>query len=104
MLGRRSFEQVGRICLSRAEYLKAQIAALPDFEIPFSAPTFNELVVRRKNGQAAPLLASLAAQGILAGIDLGRFYPERKSDLLLAVTEKHEKSDLDRLVTALGNA
>jgi glycine dehydrogenase subunit 1 len=104
MLGRRGFEQVGRICLSRAEYLKAQIAALPDFEIPFSAPTFNELVVRRKNGQAAPLLASLAAQGILAGIDLGRFYPERKSDLLLAVTEKHEKSDLDRLVTALGNA
>jgi len=104
MLGRRGFEQAGRICLSRTEYLKEKIGALDGFELPHAAPTFNEMVVRRREGQAAPLLASLAAQGILGGIDLGRFYPDRKNEILIAVTEKHEKADLDRLVAALGDA
>ncbi len=104
MLGRRGFEKAGRVCLSRTEYLKEAIGSLDGFEVPHEAPTFNEFVVRRQDGRAAPLLASLAAQGILAGLDLGRFYPDRPNDFLVAVTEKHEKAELDRLVTALSAA
>lgn len=104
MLGRRGFEQVGRLCLSRAEYLKRRIAELPGFTLPTSAPTFNEIVVRRVDGKAAPLLASLAARGILAGVDLGRWYPERDRDFLVAVTERHAKADIDRLVDALAES
>jgi len=101
MLGRRGFEQVGRLCLSRAEYLKQKIDALERFSVPGGAPTFNEFVVRREEGKAAPLLAALAAKGILAGVDLGRFYPERDSEFLVAVTERHDRASLDRLVDAL---
>ncbi len=104
MLGRSGFEEAGRICLSRAEYLKESIRSLDGFDVPFAAPTFNEFVVRRQDGLAAPLLASLAAQGVLAGVDLGLFYPEHGNDFLVAVTEKHEKADLDRFVTALSAA
>ena len=71
---------------------------------PQGPVVINEFVVRRREGQAAPLLASLTAGGILAGVDLGRFYPDRADELLIAVTEKHEKADLDRLVTALAAA
>jgi glycine dehydrogenase subunit 1 len=103
MLGRRGFEQVGRLCLSRAEYLKERIGELDGFEVPASAPTFNEFVVRRRDGKAAPLLAALAANGILAGVDLGRFFPERDTDFLVSVTERHSRADLDRLVAALAS-
>lgn len=102
MLGRAGFEQVGRLCLSRAEYLKQRIDALDRFSVA-KAPTFNELVVRREDGKAAPLLAALAAKGILAGVDLGRFFPERDHELLVAVTERHSRADLDRLVDALAS-
>ncbi len=103
MLGRQGFTEVGRLCLSRAEYLKDRIDELDGFEVVRGAPTFNEFVVRRKSGKAAPLLAALAVKGVLAGVDLGRFYPERDQELLVAVTEKRDRAALDRLVEALGS-
>ena len=103
MLGRRGFSEVGRLCLSRAEYLKARIDELEGFEVVGGAPTFNEFVVRRKGGKAAPLIAALAAKGLLAGVDLGRFFPERDHELLVAVTERHDRAALDRYVEALGS-
>jgi glycine dehydrogenase subunit 1 len=104
MLGRRGFEEAGRLCLSRAEYLKQRIAALDGYSLPTSAPTFNEFIVRREGGKAAPLLEALAAKGILAGIDLAPFHPERDQDFLVAVTERHARADLDRFVQALADA
>jgi glycine dehydrogenase subunit 1 len=101
MLGRKGFDEVGRACLSKAEYLKSRIATMKQYALPTSAPTFNEFVVRRSEGKAAPLLAALAAKGILGGVPLGRFYAERDRDFLVAVTERHSKADLDRLVEAL---
>lgn len=104
MLGRRGFEHAGRACLSKAAYLKQAISQCDGFELPYPAPTFNEFVVRRKEGAAAPLLAALAAGGILAGVDLGAFRPEWERDFLVAVTERHTKADLDRLAVALAEA
>ena len=104
MLGRSGFDAVGRLCLSRAEYLKKRIGELEGFELPTTAPTFNEFVVRRRDGRAAPLLASLAARGVLAGVELSRWFPDRDHDFLVAVTERHGKADLDRLVEALAES
>jgi len=104
MLGRQGFSQVGRLCLSRAEYLKNRIDELDDFEVVRGAPTFNEFVVRRRTGKAAPLLAAVAAKGVLAGVDLGRFFEERDHEFVLAVTERHDRAALDRLVEVLEQA
>ena len=101
MLGRSGFVEAGTTCLRAAEYLKARIAETEGYSLPYAAPTFNEVVVRREGGKAAPMLATLAAQGILAGIDLGQFRPEWDHDFLVAVTEKHSREDVDRLIGAL---
>jgi glycine dehydrogenase subunit 1 len=100
LLGKRGFREVAAQCLAKAEYLKAALVKSGAWELPFAAPTFNEFVVRRKSGPVAPLLAELANEGILAGIDLSRFDPARKRDMLVCVTERHAKEDLDRLVAA----
>jgi glycine dehydrogenase subunit 1 len=53
LLGRSGFDQAARLCLSSAEYLKTRLAALPGVSLPFSAPTFNEFVVRTPQAGAA---------------------------------------------------
>jgi glycine cleavage system pyridoxal-binding protein P len=41
------------------------------------------------------------AAGVVAGLDLGRIAPNLADRLLIAVTEKHRKQDLDRLIDVL---
>ena len=103
LIGKQGFVELGKQCHSRAEYLKGKIGKLPGFELPYSAPTFNEFVVRRTQGDAAPLLAALQARGVLAGVDLGRFDASLKDRFAVAVTERHTRADLDRLVEILGD-
>jgi glycine cleavage system pyridoxal-binding protein P len=64
---------------------------------------FNELVLRSKGPDAASIIAALAREGILAGVDLGRFRDDWRQDLLVAVTELHTQDDLDRLLGALAS-
>ncbi len=103
MLGRQGFRQAGQRCVDAAHYLRNAVQKLDDFEVPYSAPVFNELVLRSKRESAASIVAKLAAQGIIPGVDLGRFRKEWRQDLLVAVTELHSKEDLDRLLTALAS-
>jgi glycine dehydrogenase subunit 1 len=58
--------------------------------------------VRSRRGPVAPLVAKLAGQGILPGVDMGRWNKAHERDLLVATTERHSRADLDRLVAALG--
>jgi glycine dehydrogenase subunit 1 len=102
MLGKRGFVEAARQCLAKAEYLKKAIGALDGYAIPHRAPTFNEFVVRVRGGDAAKLTDALAQKGIIPGFDLGRVNPARRAELLVAVTERHTREDLDRLVEALG--
>jgi glycine dehydrogenase subunit 1 len=107
MLGKSGFVEAAKACLAKAEYLKAAIAALPGYALPFASPTFHEFTVRVRGGDAAKLTSALAApgqhpeHGIIAGLDLGRIDPARRDQLLVAVTERHTRGDLDRLVAAL---
>ena len=101
MLGRQGFHQAGKRCLNAAHYLRAGFEKLDGFELPYAAPIFNELVVRSQGPDARALVSRLAEQGIIAGVDLGRFQAAWKKDLLIAVTELHTKADLDRLLDAI---
>jgi glycine dehydrogenase subunit 1 len=101
MLGRQGFQEAGQRCLNAATYVRAGIEKLDAFEVPYSAPVFNELVVRSKGPDARELLARLVERNIIGGIDLGRFRDDWRKDLLIAVTELHSREDLDRLLAAL---
>ena len=48
-----------------------------------------------------PLVARLAAERLLPGVDLGRFDPAWQDTLLINITEQHDRAQLDRLVEAL---
>ena len=101
MLGRQGFREAGQRCLNAARYLRAGIEKLEGFEVPYSAPVFNELVVRSRGPDAGELVRRLLDHDIIAGINLGRFRDGWGQDLLIATTELHTREDLDRLLQSL---
>jgi len=104
MLGKRGFVETGKQCLAKAAYLRDQIAALPGYALTFKrTPQFNEFAVQVRGGSAARVCTALEEQNIIAGLDLGRVDAARADSLLIAVTERHTRPDLDRFVAALGN-
>ena len=105
LLGKKGLREVALQSHAKAEYLKAAIKKLPGYRIPFAGPTFNEFLVEAPE-PAEPLLARLAARGILGGVPLSRWYPEntRPNAFLVAATEMNVKDEMDRLVAALRKA
>ena len=102
LLGKQGFCEVAKQCLAKTMYLRDQIAAMDGFAIAYpGTPIFNEFVVSVPGGNAEAVFERLTRDGILAGVPVSRFLPQRDGQLLLAVTEKHTREDLDRLVAAL---
>jgi glycine dehydrogenase subunit 1 len=50
------------------------------------------------------VIARCREQGINPGFPLGREYPEHSDALLVAITERRTRSEIDRLAEALGAA
>ena len=101
MLGRHGLREKAMLCFSGAEYLKGRLKQLSTLRIPYSAPTFNEFVVELSQGKASEAIAKLSQQGLLVGPALSRFAEGGDKRFLIAVTEKHRREDIDRLVDAL---
>jgi glycine dehydrogenase subunit 1 len=102
LLGKKGFVDTAKQCLAKAEYVKSALAESGSWEIPYSAPTFNEFVARYKKGAVGPVLDRVQKSGILAGLEISHWVPKgHDRDLLIAVTERHTRADLDRLVGAL---
>jgi glycine dehydrogenase subunit 1 len=102
MLGKQGFRQVAQDCLAKAHYLHDQVVALSGYADAFQpAPYFNEFAVRVRGGSAGAVCRALESKGIIAGYDLGRARADLSNALLVAVTEKHTRADLDALVAAL---
>ena len=95
-LGGTGIRELSRLNRDRAEYLKAALAGA-GCASPFSAPTFNEFVVRFPDG-FADTWQDLLEKKIVAGLNLAPHYPELADCWLMCVTETLSKEDLDALV------
>jgi glycine dehydrogenase subunit 1 len=102
LLGKRGFVEVAERCVAKANYLAGRIRELSGYSLAYAeAPLFNEFAVRVRGGNAARVCEKLESDGIIAGFDLGRSDPALADRLLVAVTEKHRREDLDRFAQAL---
>ncbi len=91
-------------CAWKTEYLRQQLAASERFEIRHAGPFWRELVIRDRADDVAGLLALARRNGILAGLPVGKWYPDMQDCLLIAVTEKRTRAELDSLVELLTHA
>ncbi|MEZ5500342.1 MAG: aminomethyl-transferring glycine dehydrogenase subunit GcvPA [Steroidobacteraceae bacterium] len=103
LLGPLGLASVARQSMQRLRELCAALTKIPGVELAFTGPRFHEAVLRLPQ-PVAPILARLARQGILGGIDLLRSYPDLGPALLLAATETKTTADIERYAEALRSA
>ncbi len=96
-LGGTGLKKLARLNYDKSEYLKQ---GLDDAgaNICFSSPTFNEFVVEFKD-DFRPVQKGLMEQGIVAGIDLSKFYAGFDNRYLFCVTETASKEVLDTVIS-----
>lgn len=99
-MGRKGLQEVAEQNAQKAAFAKQQIAKIVGYAIPFSAPTFNEFVVRGQR-PATEILESVREKGVIGGLALSKYYGGHENDFLVAVTETNSRSQIDGLVSAL---
>ncbi len=98
LLGKEGLREVAEHSLQKSHYLAEKIAELPGYSLMYDRPFFREFVVETPV-PAGEVLEKMLEQGIFAGYDLAAVDDE---GLLVAVTEKRTKEQLDDFVRKLG--
>jgi len=102
-LGKRGFVELGELLARRTAYAKQRLTAVEGVELLHDAPTFREFAISLQV-PVADVLDRVSEEGIAAGYPLGREYPEHENGLLVAITERRSREDIDRLAEALERA
>jgi len=100
LLGAGGVEEAARMSLDMAWHAMERVTEVEGFTRRFAAPFFNEFTVR-SGREVEPLLWDLMEKEILAGVPLGRWYPELEDCWLMACTELTRREDVERLRSAL---
>ncbi|MGQ9601361.1 MAG: aminomethyl-transferring glycine dehydrogenase subunit GcvPA [Candidatus Bipolaricaulia bacterium] len=96
-LGKEGLRELAELNLQKAHYLAERIGEIKGYRLKFAGPFFNEFVVQLPQGRRpSELLAALREAKILGGLDLSPY--GLKDSLLVAVTEKRTKEELDLFV------
>jgi glycine dehydrogenase subunit 1 len=103
VMGPRGLRQAAELSTRKAHYAAEKLAAVPGLSLAFPGPFFKEFVVRcRQDPQR--LLEEVGLVGYHGGIALSRWYPDLADCILIAVTEKRTKAEIDGLAGAYNEA
>ncbi|MBX6312602.1 MAG: aminomethyl-transferring glycine dehydrogenase subunit GcvPA [Isosphaeraceae bacterium] len=102
-MGPRGLRQVAELSTRKAHYAAEQLAQVDGLSLAFEGPFFKEFVLRSRK-DPAQVLAEVGRLGYHGGIALGRWYPDLADGILVAVTEKRTKEEIDGLAAAYRRA
>ncbi|MEW6734433.1 MAG: aminomethyl-transferring glycine dehydrogenase subunit GcvPA [Acidobacteriota bacterium] len=102
-MGRRGLQEVAVQNLQKTAYAARTIDSLEGYSLLFNTPRFNEFVVKTPR-PATEIVEKLLARNIIAGLPLARYYKDMTNALLVCVTERHSRAQIDELVVALRSA
>ena len=95
VMGKEGVKEAALASYAGAHYLAQQLVATGHFKLTYGGEFLNEFCVDY-DGDTDQLLGRLAQQGILGGVKVGGH------TLMMAVTEKRTKEEIDQLVTLCG--
>ncbi|MCK5075820.1 MAG: glycine dehydrogenase, partial [Calditrichia bacterium] len=98
LVGETGFKQMGKITLNNSHYLADEICKIDGFKLKYNKPFFKEFLLETPV-PAKAIINKLENENILAGIDINRF--GKGDGLLIAVTEKRTKNEMDLFVQKL---
>ncbi len=104
LLGKEGLKKVALLCLDKTHRAAEKIASLPGFSAYFPGDFVRETVIRTPIPASQLIETMIDRYGILAGIDLGRFYPGMEHGLLVAATEKRTDAEIAAFARAMQEA
>jgi glycine dehydrogenase subunit 1 len=102
-LGRRGIVELGELMLQRTAYARERLTASDGVTALHDRPVVREFAVEL-GAPVHRVIARCQEQGINPGYALGRDYPEYSGGLLVAITERRTRADIDRLADVLAAA
>lgn len=103
LLGPEGLKQTALSCHANTQQLVEKLSSIDGVDVVFDQPRFHEAVIKI-NKSAADVLAKLASQNILGGLDLSGLYPEMENCLLVCATELRIDEDIETFASALAEA
>jgi len=103
LMGKQGLRKVGELSLAKAHYAADALTKIPGVRLRFTAPFFKEFVLQLPKSPER-IVKRLAKEKILAGLPLKPFDRALKDCLLVAVTEKRTRQEIDAYVQALSQA
>jgi glycine dehydrogenase subunit 1 len=91
---------LARLNRDKAEYAKARLAEIPGVTVLQSAPTFNEFTLVLPVSAEA-VVTGMLKEGVAAGVPLGGYYAGSDNCLVVTVTEKRSKKEIDHFARLL---
>jgi glycine cleavage system P protein (glycine dehydrogenase) subunit 1 len=102
-LGRRGIVELVELMLQRTAYARERLHAIGGIAPLHDHPVVREFAVKL-DAPVERVLARCREQGVNPGYPLGRAYPELADGLLVAITERRTRADIDRLADVLAGA
>lgn len=99
-VGKEGYREIAMQCLQKAHYAYRCLINLPGCDPVYKKPFFKEFAVRF-NQPIAQINEKLLSKGFLGGLDLGKYDKELDQCMLLCITEKRTKEEIDSLVREL---
>ena len=103
LVGQEGLKDIASLCVAKKEYAKERLGAVTGVEVVDKSPTFNEFVVKLPK-DAGEVVGAMVRSGLTPGIPLGRFYPGMENFLMVALTEKRTREEIDALAEGLAKA
>ena len=94
LMGREGMREVAELCVQKTHHAARLATAIPGYRLAYDGPFFREFALECPVDAATVARAGIE-RGILPGVDLGRFRPEWKRRLLVAVTEQRSAAEID---------
>ncbi len=102
-LGRRGIVELAELMLQRTAYARERLQAIEGVELLHDQPVVREFAVKL-DAPVDHVIARCREQGVNPGYPLATDYPELADGLLVAVTERRTRRDIDRLADVLAGA
>lgn len=99
-VGKAGLKEMALLNRDKAEYAKSRLTSISGVKLLHSGPTFNEFTVTLPQS-SQPVVSALLKKGIAAGVPAGEYYNGLENALIVTVTEKRSKSEIDRLAQAV---
>ncbi len=101
LMGKQGLREVATLCLQKSHYLAEEISKIDGFKLKYNQPFFKEFVVQTPIS-VSEIKKKLMPKKIIPGIDLAKF-DGYGDGLLIAVTEKRTRKEMDLFVEELKN-